>query len=312
MRLSNLYPVVLALTFTVSCGSNEDKSAGKTVAPVQKTAMQITFESTRDGNFEIYSMNDDGTNVVRLTRSEGWSRFPAWSPDGSVIVFSSNRKHRGGFELYTISPDSALNFPTVITETRNVNVRANWSPDGKQLVFHSSRGGPYEIWKMNADGSGAVNLTNSDKLEDEPAWSPDGRKIAFVVNTGENTSDIWVMDTDGSHWEQLTHGENQGNYSPSWSPDSSQIVYISGNYPDAQVYVMNADGAGKKPITSGGFTKSRPVWSPDGSRIAFSNYTGDVVNDRDIFLMNPDGTNVVNITNSPGLDDYPSWSPVRK
>ncbi|MHB9029880.1 MAG: hypothetical protein ACYC9O_14020 [Candidatus Latescibacterota bacterium] len=313
MKLSKLLPAALLVTlFISSCGKNEDKAAEKKTAPVQKTAMQITFESTRDGNFEIYTMNDDGANVVRLTRSDGWSRYPAWSPDGSTIVFSSNRKYRGRMQMYTISPDSALSFPTMITDTRGINQNAGWSPDGKQLVCQSSRDGHYEIWKMNADGSNAVNLTKSEDWEDEPSWSPDGQKIVYVILTREDISDIWVMDADGSNRKQLTHGESQGNYSPSWSPDSSKIVFISGNPPDAQVYVMNADGSGITALTSGGFGKSRPDWSPDGSRIAFSSYTGDTVNDRDIFLMNSDGTNVVNITNSRGLDDFPSWSPKRQ
>jgi TolB protein len=313
MKLSNLLPALLLVAFfSASCGKKEDKAAEKPTAPPSKTAMQITFESTRDGNFEIYTMNDDGTNVVRLTRSEGWSRYPAWSPNGNTILFSSNRRHRARMELFTISPDSALFFPTLITDTHGMNTSAGWSPDGKQIVCHSSRTGRYEIWKMNADGSEAVNISQSDKLEDEPSWSPDGQKIAYVIVTSDNASDIWVMNADGSDKKQLTHGEKQGNYSPSWSPDGSRIVFISGNHPEAQVCIMNADGSGLIQLTSGGFGKSRPVWSPDGSRIAFSHYTGDTVKDRDIFLMNPDGSNVVDITNSPGLDDYPSWSPVRK
>ena len=75
---------------------------------------------------------------------------------------------------------------------------------------------------------------------------------------------------------------------------------------------MNADGSELKQLTRDSSYKSRPVWAPDGSKIAYSAYYGDTVNDRDIFLMSPDGSNPVNITKSRGLDDFPSWSPKKK
>ncbi len=312
MKYSYIFPTIVLLTFAVASCGRENRTEDENSPSAREGLMKITFESTRDGNFEIYSMNDDGSNVVRLTQSQGWSRFPAWSPDGSRIMFSSNRLQKSRMQLYSVSPDSALSFPVIITDIPSLSVNSHWSPDGAQIVFRSSRDGSQNIWKMNLDGSDPVNLTNTEGVEDEPAWSPDGTKIAFVRVHGRYTSDIWVMDSDGSNQRALTEGGHPSNFSPSWSPDSSKILFVAGAHPNIQVHVMNADGSEVVQLTHGGFSKSRPAWAPDGSKIAFGAYTGDVVNDRDIFLMNPDGSDVINITNSPGLDDFPSWSPVMR
>jgi TolB protein len=79
-----------------------------------------------------------------------------------------------------------------------------------------------------------------------------------------------------------------------------------------QICTINSDGSGLTQLTKDAMMKSRPSWSPDGKKIAYSAYTGDVAKDRDIFLINADGTNQVDITNFRGLDDYPSWSPILK
>src|SRR5438309_6027948 len=114
--------------------------------------------------------------------------------------------------------------PTMLSPT--------WSPDGKRLAFASKRTGHFEIWVMNADGSGQTQLTKTDVAiaNDGPAWSPDGRKIAFYSNRSGHYA-IWLMDPDGSQLTQFTTADGDrylDSNAPAWSPDGSKIAYWSG------------------------------------------------------------------------------------
>ena len=151
-----------------------------------------------------------------------------------------------------------------------VNAQPSWSPNGKRIAFASSasedrrsqpcKGRHLDIWVMNADGSGKMQLTESPEEELFPAWSPNGQKIAFArMSEEDGVYDIYVMDSDGSNIMRLT--ENCGsNLEPSWSPDGSKIAFVSvrdGNY---EVYVMDADGQNEVRLTHNPADDTSPSW----------------------------------------------------
>jgi Tol biopolymer transport system component len=173
---------------------------------------QIAFNSSRDGNIEIYLMNADGSNQVNLTNNSSLDGFSAWSPDGSQIAFLSNRD--GNREIYVMNADGSNQVN--LTNHSDVDVSPSWSPDGSQIAFVSNRDGNHEIYVMNADGSNQVNLTNNDSVDDSMVWSLDRTQIVFVSQRDGN-SEIYIMNADGSNQVNLTNSEHF-DYAPEWRP----------------------------------------------------------------------------------------------
>ena len=210
-----------------------------------------------------------------------------------------------------------------LTNDPNSDLSPSWSPDGKRIAFVSYRDGKVhaihgwptsEIYVMDADGGNPQNLTNNSDDDFHPAWSPDGKRIAFTsykdghfIGEFEITSEIYLMDADGGNQQKLT--ENRKNdFSPSWSPDGKRIAFSSdrkGDFVNSEIYVMDADGGNLQRLTENRDWDYAPSWSPDGKRIAFSS-DGDN-KQADIYVMDADGGNQQKITNHPRDDGSPAW-----
>ena len=184
-----------------------------------------------------------------------------------------------------------------------------------KIAFVSSRNGPPgEIYVMNPDGTNQRNITNSPASEARPAFSPDGKKIAFV----RDFKGIFLMNPDGSGQTQILDGASAGFSSissfPNWSPDGTKIVFnglLKGSPDGADIYVINADGTGLTRLTTDPADDSCPAWSPDGTKIAFATIRNRVPNEvnYEIYVMNADGSNQTRITNNTKFDHSPAWSP---
>jgi len=196
--------------------------------------------------YEIYVMDIDGGNLRRLTETEAAEDHPAWSPDGSKILFDADYDGDGFYELYTMNPDGTD--ITRLTANAANDQFADWSPDGAQIAFSSDRDGNWGIYIMDADGSNQRPLTINTDWELMPAWSPDGEQIAFIglVPSSRNT-DVFVMNADGSQVRQLT--DTPGfDESPAWSPDGSRIAFQTERDGNFEIYVMRPDGSEQRPL----------------------------------------------------------------
>jgi serine/threonine protein kinase len=258
---------------------------------------RILFQSERDGNWEIYSMNADGSEQIRLTKNDAVDRVPAWSPDGERIAFTSNRDDN--YEVYIMRADGS----NVVRLTNNSawDDVPDWSPDGRQIAFTSTRDGNEEIYVMNVDGSNQIRLTNNPAHDYGPTWSPDGRYIAFHSDRS-GRFEIYVMKADGSEQRNLTN--KTGDWMPAWSPDGRRIAFVSNRDGNMEIYVMNADGSGQTRLTVTSAWEWHPAWSSDGQRIAFKS---DRDGNAEIYVMNADGSGQVNLTNNPAHDADPKW-----
>lgn len=269
---------------------------GATAAP---TGGRVAFASDRDGNWEIYVMNTDGSELSNLTNNPAAHLWPAWSPDGSKIAFTSDRD--GNREIYVVNADGSGQVR--LTNEPEIDYIPAWSPDGSKIAFVSQRDGNGDIYIMNTDGSGQTRLTNHPAHDSLPTWSPDGSNIAFQSDRDGN-AEIYMMNSDGSSQTRLT--DNTANDSgPAWSPDGSRIAFDSDRDGKREIYVMNADGSGQTRLTDNQADDFQPAWSPDGSRMAF---VSDREGNLEIYLMGADGSGEVRLTNNPADDIEPAWS----
>jgi TolB protein len=197
------------------------------------------------------------------------------------------------------------------------------SPDGKKIVFEISLAGVYQLFVMNPDGSGQVQITQDAANHDTPAWSPDGRKIAYVSDRGGHSA-IYVMDvgdlisgTTGQKpvaalaSEKITDDKHEYIH-PSWSPDGSRIIYCSDDdlkppaKNDSDIFSIDLKTRQVTTLISGG-TNTYPSWSPDGKKIVFRRMLGEM--NSEVFVANGDGSEARNLSQHPAFDGWPAWSP---
>lgn len=195
------------------------------------------------GNYEIYTMNRHGRDRVPITDNMATDVRPRYSPDGSKIVFVTDRDYQP--EIYVMDPDGSNQ--TRLTNSSSYDLDPIWSPDGEKIAFISNRTGFFDVFVMNVDGSNKVRLTDSPAFDVSPVWSPDGEKILFSSNR-HGSFNLFVMDTDGENIKQLTFTDSHEYYG-SWSPDGYRIAYMSNEHGEPQVYVMMADGSRKRQLT---------------------------------------------------------------
>jgi Tol biopolymer transport system component len=254
--------------------------------------------------------------VVGLAAVAPASAQASWPGLNGWLSFNSNRFGTAASGDIFVMPSFGL--PQVrLTEARPDDGQSAWSPDGRRIAFKSRRDGNNELYVMNADGSDDTRLTSSARVsEGQPAWSPDGRRLLYR-KTPDNpivqNADIWQIDVDPARPNARPVLERTGDERyPSYSPDGSKIVFRSDadlvdHSGDEELYVMNADGTDVRRLTTDPAHDEGPIWSPDGTKIAFASERGG---SEDIWVMEPDGSDPRRLTDDPARDESPDWQPI--
>ncbi|MCA0454684.1 MAG: DUF4082 domain-containing protein [Chloroflexi bacterium] len=192
---------------------------------VSNNGSKIAFSSRRDGNNELYVINQNGTGLTRLTNNIRNDILPNFSPDGTKIAFESKRD--GYTSIYTINVDGTN--LTKLAGTGQFDGTPAWSPDGTKIAFTSGRDGNFEIYTMNSNGSGIIRLTNTPSMDYWATWSPDGNQLAFVSDRNGNM-DIFVMNVNGSNVQQVTNN-SEFDDAPCWLITSNSQIPTPTPYP---------------------------------------------------------------------------------
>ncbi len=209
---------------------------------------QIAFRTSRDGQDEIYVMAADGTCERNLTLSPKDDRSPAWSPGGCEIAYD---------HFFDARFQDIATIPVAGGEPRRITTKSgeypSWSPDGRRIAFASARDGDYDVYVINADGSGERQVADLPGYQFYPAWSPDGLWLAY--ESGQSTIEglqIHVMRANGQDDRPITH-DTATNRFPAWSPDGRLSWSASGT-----IVVAASLNAAPVAIGPGQF----PAWRP--------------------------------------------------
>jgi Tol biopolymer transport system component len=223
---------------------------------------------------DIYSVCPDGSNLTRLTDDPAADYAPAWSPDGARLAFASSRS--GNSQIYVMSANGSGVSQLTSDDQNDLPI---WLPDGMHIAFRTTDGKGFWWWRIIDLGSHEIHQLSEpsyDFFYQTPAWSPDGLYLAYMSleeqkERNDGSSQIHVRSVDGSGDIALTH-DIWANISPTWSPDSSQIAFLSerdGTYNSFALYVMNSDGSSVRRLTEPLYSEDVSLaWSPDGKTIA--------------------------------------------
>ena len=298
------------------CGDDSPNGPAELQSRILFTASRTTALS------EIYTMNSDGTDQRRLTFNSVSELQPSWSPDGSYIVFcrswqdSSQRWWSGIFRIQSNGTNEVC--IDSIADVFRVDPRV--SPDGSKIAF-GQMSNRFEVWVMNADGSGEVNLTPAPEQGSYPDWSPDGTRIVYARSDPTLGFRIYTMKTDGSDTVKVveTGVPSSNQVQPRWSHDGTMIAYADdrgvdlGPYDHRMwIYIVPLGGSNPTAVTplTDGYRDS-PSWSPDDRKIAYrDNFRNGSVADAEIYTISVDGSGETNVSRFPNAHDLsPDWGP---
>ena len=333
MNRTRAVTLLLAAGFVSGCtDGSRVLTAGRADPNDSPPAERIAFSSSRDGDFEIYVMNPDGSGVRQLThnreteKSNAEDDNPAWSPDGSKIAFMSTRDHPSGGveteEIYVMNADGSDE--KRLTTNGFPDFGPRWT-SGREIAYTTCREGLLrcELATITVDGKRGKAIDIDDDLVFGYALSPDGSKIAFTRAEGGiegafegRNSDVYVADVDGGNRKRLTESAARES-GAAWSPDGRLLAFISDrdkNGPclwhdcvgfNSEIYVMRADGSHERRLTEHPGQDGLPEWSPDGTRLLFSAFRdGD---DFELYMMNADGSCVTQLTRNSAWDWSVDW-----
>ncbi len=301
-----------AILFTATCNSQSLPARDEPISG-------ILFVSERDGNWEIYLIQPDGSGLTRLTEDSKVDADPAWSPDGRQIAFRSRRD--GSSDIFIMGADGSKprNLIRDPSDSLDDEFSPVFNPDGETLALFTDRFQPpmgscwgnmgvHHLAFMPVLG-GKENIRHFDALpggQESFTWSPDGHSLVFSSACSSHTHHLYRWDRDTDQVEQLTDSPFNALF-PAWSHDGRYLAFAATLEGQTDILVLELETRALTNLTTHPAQDKHPTWSPDDSQIAF---TTDRDGNEEIYVLDADGSNPRNLTQNPARDFRPAWSPV--
>lgn len=283
--------------------------------PPSACEFEVTFDSSRDGTIEVYTLALDSLAVRQITdfpEPEIANRFPDWSPSGRNLVFVSESSAGIG-ELYIVAADGTGLRKLTSDPARYENPA--WSPGGDWIAFEKGKNDDWGLYLVRPDGSGLRRVEGENLFH--PSWSPDGERLAVV--TGKESAYFGaVLSLDDAELRRFTpQGLSVG--SVSWSPDGTAIAFDAVVEDNFDLYVVGPDGSALRRLTESPAIDARPEWSPDGTRLLFhstrdfgSAHKDGSWDQFELYLLDLETGEVERLTDNEVFDAHPDWSRVAR
>ncbi|QQS33787.1 MAG: PD40 domain-containing protein [Acidobacteriota bacterium] len=275
-------------------------------------ALPVLFFSTRNGTFEHYRMNPDGSSQVRLTNNAFTEFAGKFSPNGQKVVYMRRETGTDPYQIWIMNADGTNQ--TRLTNTATNDISAGWRPDGQKIIFSRCNQPGCDLYTMNPDGTNQQPITaaNTAGDEDQAQFTPDGTKLVFICSDSSlGNYQICVTNADGTNRQLITN-----TVSPivsqiiNISPDGQKLAFVRNSttvngLPGWDIYTMNIDGTNVVNLTNNATQDTTPIWSPDGTQIMFAAYRAG--GQSDIWIMNADGSNPIRLMRNSADDRLSDW-----
>ncbi len=271
---------------------------------------RIAFISNREGNWEIYTMLPDGSDVVNVSRNEAGDHYPNWIAGGSRLAFRSQRaRDDGGWDRWEIDIDGTDPNPADLPArlpNSDFGTFPEVHPTGSWVAYAAERDGEQDIYVARFDGGGERVVAPAPGLDYRPRWSPDGSKLLFVSERDGN-AELYLVEFDGSGLTRLTDNPGNDRYGH-WSPDGRRIAFASarGGAEELDLFVMAADGSDVRRLTDTPGEEGEVSWSPDGRMLAFRT---DMFGNSEVATIDLVTGQIANVSRNDAYDAEPVWSP---
>ncbi len=285
---------------------------------------------------DVFTLAPDGSQERRILGSRRFEEEARWSPDGQRLAYAQSPSSGFPSEIWTVDALGAN--AQRVTDYGSVSTAPSWAPDGTRLAFFTLKDfkppspdrppPPAELYSIGTDGSDPQRLTRDRRIQTDVVFSPDGKSIAYDQwkavkgQPGVFDTALTIADADGSDPRPLTRiSASRDTFNASWSPDGKLIAFEVADKHRPQdknrqsdVAVIKPDGTGERRLTSTRALETSPVWSPDGSQIAFTSDRHQRKGRRErngkrfeLYVMQADGSGIRRVTHNRVADVSPDW-----
>ena len=292
---------------------NLTDNPGRDIGPtISEDGWWIAFQSDRDGNWEIYTVDFFGRHQTRRTYNSANDTDPVWMPmctDSTAtcltgtLAFQSDRTGNWDiFLLYTGTTDD----PFQVTQDTGADTDPAWAPDGSALTFQSDRNGNWDVFTIDPDGMNETQWTEDEGNDQDPVWSPTGSVIAFTSDRNGNL-DLYLIDLETGEEMQVTSDEGD-DLLPAWSPNGEWLAFQSDRDGDWEIYAYELATGDLVRLTEDAAGDEAPSWDCDGTHVLFHS---DRDGDAEVYAVAlADPTDLTQFTVRDSAEQNVLWQPV--